>query len=79
MVPEYVKAIEGDDEIEYEVIDEPLLAGAVNGTETVVAFDEVTLPIIPVAGAAAAYGVIEFEALDEELGPALFGAVIENV
>jgi hypothetical protein len=56
-----------------------LLAGAVNGTETVVAFDEVTLPIIPAAGAAAAYGVIEFEALDEELVPASLVAAIVNV
>jgi hypothetical protein len=43
-----------------------------------VALDEVTLPIIPAAGAAA-YGVIEFEALDEELVPAPLVAVIENV
>ncbi len=47
--------------------------------ETVVALDEVTLPIIPAAGAAATYGVIEFEALDERLGPAPLVAVIENV
>ena len=38
-----------------------------------------TLPIIPAAGAAATYGVIEFEALDERLGPAPLVAVIENV
>jgi hypothetical protein len=61
------------------VIAEPLLAGAVNGIETVEALDDVTVPIIPAAGAAAAYGVIEFEALDEELVPAPFVAVIENV
>jgi hypothetical protein len=47
--------------------------------ETVVALDEVTIPIIPAVGAAAAYGVIEFEALDEELVPAPLVAVIENV
>ena len=63
----------------YEVIAEPFIAGAVNGIETAVALDEVTLPIIPAAGAAAAYGVIEFEELDEELVPAPLVAVIENV
>ena len=65
--------------IVYPVIADPLLLGAVNGIETVVALDEVTLPIIPAAGAAAAYGVIEFEELDEELVPAPLVAVIENV
>ena len=56
-----------------------MFAGAVNGIETVVAFEDVTLPIITAAGEAAAYGVIEFEELDEELGPAPLVAVIENV
>lgn len=63
----------------YEVIADPLIAGAVNGIETVVALEVVTLPIIPAAGDAAAYGVIEFEALEEELVPAPLVAVIENV
>jgi hypothetical protein len=39
----------------------------------------VTLPIIPAAGAAATYGVIEFEALDERLVPAPLVAVMVNV
>jgi hypothetical protein len=39
----------------------------------------VTLPIIPAAGAAAAYGVIEFEELDGRLVPTPFVEVMLNV
>ena len=63
----------------YEVMADPLIAGAVNGIETAVALEVVTLPIIPAAGDAAAYGVTEFEVPEEVLVPAPLVAVIENV
>ena len=63
----------------YAVIADPLVLGAMNGTETEVSLTRVTDPIIPAAGAAAAYGVIELEELEERLVPAPFVAVIENV
>jgi len=63
-----------------EIVAPPSDAGAVNETFAVVAPVAVaTTEVGAPAGAAAAYGVIEFEELDEELIPAPLVAVIENV
>jgi hypothetical protein len=51
----------------------------VYGTEIVVAFVTETVPIVGAAGAAAAEGVIELEAEEDELEPTPLVAVIVKV
>jgi hypothetical protein len=58
---------------------EPLALPAVKGIETVVLFVTVAVPSVGAAGAAAAEGVIELEAEDEELAPTPLVAVIVKV
>jgi len=63
----------------YSVMAEPLAEPAVKGIETVVLSVRVTVPIVGADGAVAANGVIEFEAVEDKLGPTLFIALIVNV
>ena len=58
---------------------DPLLAPAVKGRETVVLFVLDTVPMVGADGAAAGMTVTELEALDAELVPTPFVAVIVKV